>query len=89
MRRLIVGIGEVSDITGVPQWQIRYWEKKGFISSVDGGDGTTRRYNFLNIKKIMLIKELLSDGFTLAAAAKKVDTRIKTLDDAFGKLSGK
>ena len=73
---------------GVPQRQIRYWEEKGFISSVDGGEGVTRRYNFLNIKKIMLIKELLEDGFTLAAAAKKVDIRIKTLDDAFRKLSG-
>src|SRR5208337_2372288 len=88
VRKLIVGIGEVSEITGVPQRQIRYWEEKGFISSVDGGEGAIRRYNFLNIKKIMLIKELLEDGFTLAAAAKKVDTRIKTLDDAFRKLSG-
>jgi DNA-binding transcriptional MerR regulator len=87
VRKLIVGIGEVSDITGVPQRQIRYWEEKGFISSVDGGEGATRRYNFLNIKKIMLIKELLDDGFTLAAAAKKVDTRIKTLDDVFSKLA--
>lgn len=89
VRKLIVGIGEVSDITGVPQRQIRYWEEKGFISSLDGGEGTTRRYNFLNIKKIILIKELLDDGFTLAAAAKKVDTRIKTLDDAFSKLAGR
>ena len=87
--RLVVGIGEVSDITGVPQRQIRYWEEKGFISSVDGSEGSTRRYNFLNIKKILLIKELLDDGFTLAAAGKKVDTRIKTLDDAFRKLSGR
>ncbi|MGB7787656.1 MerR family transcriptional regulator [Methanoregula sp.] len=89
VRKLIVGIGEVSEITGVPQRQIRYWEEKGFIASVDSGEGTIRRYNFLNIKKIMLIKELLDDGFTLAAAAKKVDARIKTLDDAFRKLSGR
>ena len=87
--RLVVGIGEVSDITGVPQRQIRYWEEKGFISSVESSEGSTRRYNFLNIKKILLIKELLDDGFTLAAAAKKVDARIKTLDDAFRKLSGR
>jgi DNA-binding transcriptional MerR regulator len=89
VRKLIVGIGEVSEITGVPQRQIRYWEEKGFISSVGGEDGSTRRYDFLNIKKIMLIKELLDDGFTLAAAAKKVETRINTLDDVFRKLSGR
>jgi MerR family transcriptional regulator, global nitrogen regulator len=89
MQKLIVAIGEVSEITGVPQRQIRYWEEKGFISSIGGEEGTTRRYDFRNIKKIMLIKELLDDGFTLAAAAKKVETRIKTLDDVFRKLSGK
>jgi len=89
VRKLIVGIGEVAEITGVPQRQIRYWEEKGFIFSVEGEEGSTRRYDFLNIKKIMLIKELLDDGFTLAAAAKKVETRIKTLDDVFWRLAGK
>lgn len=87
IHRLVVGIGEVAEITGVPQRQIRYWEEKGYIQSVSGTGGTTRRYDFLTIKKVILIKELLDDGYTLAAAATKVDARVKTLTDAFRKLS--
>ena len=89
LSKLIVGIGEVSDITGVPQRQIRYWEEKGFLCSSNEGDGTTRKYDYLNIKKVLLIKELLDDGFTLDAAAKKVEERMSTISDAFLKLSNR
>lgn len=87
--KLIVGIGEVADITGVPQRQIRYWEDKGIVASCNEGEGTTRKYDYLNIKKILLIKELLDDGFTLDSAAKKVDDRLKTVNEAFKKLTRK
>lgn len=87
LSKLVVGIGEVSDITGVPQRQIRYWEEKGIIVSAKEGEGTTRKYDYVNIKKILLIKELMDDGFTLDAAAKKVGVRMKTLNDAFAKLA--
>jgi MerR family transcriptional regulator, global nitrogen regulator len=79
----MVGIGEVTDVTGVPQRQIRYWEEKGYIQSVGGTRGTIRRYNFLTIKKVILIKELLDDGYTLGVVAKKVEVCIQTLGDAF------
>jgi len=32
--KLIVGIGEVSQITGIPTRQIRYWEDKKIIVSL-------------------------------------------------------
>lgn len=86
--RLVVGIGEVANITGVPQRQIRYWEEKGMIQSVKEGEGTTRRYDYLNIKKILLIKELIDDGFTLDAAGKKVEERMRKLNEAFARLAG-
>ncbi|WP_047152879.1 MerR family transcriptional regulator [Aneurinibacillus tyrosinisolvens] len=87
LSKLVVGIGEVSNITGVPQRQIRYWEEKGIIQPVKEGEGTTRKYDYLNIKKILLIKELLEDGFTLDAAAKKVQERMKSINEVFKKLS--
>lgn len=87
LKRLIVGIGEVAEITGVPQRQIRYWEEKGFIHSVKDGEGSIRRFNYLSIKKIILIKELLDDGFTLDAAAKKVESRINKINEAFLKVA--
>jgi DNA-binding transcriptional MerR regulator len=83
--KLIVGIGEVSDITGIPQRQIRYWESKGYISSLKG-KVTTRRYDYITIKRMLLIKEMLDEGFTLESSVKKVDTRVKMVDEAFKKL---
>lgn len=71
LSKLVVGIGEVSEISGVPTRQIRYWEEKGIIHSSKETEGTTRKYDYLNVKKVLLIKELLDDGYTLDAAAKK------------------
>lgn len=31
LKKLVVGIGEVSEITGIPTCKIRYWEEKGSI----------------------------------------------------------
>ncbi|GKU76420.1 MerR family transcriptional regulator [Paenibacillus sp. L3-i20] len=85
--KLVVGIGEVAEITTVPTRQIRYWEEKGIISSTKEAEGTTRKYDYLNVKKILLIKELLDDGYTLDAAAKKVEDRMKIINEAFAKLA--
>lgn len=87
LSKLVVGIGQVADITEVPQRQIRYWEEKGIIQSFKEGEGTTRKYDYLNIKKILLIKELLDDGYTLDAAAKKVEERMININDVFKKLA--
>lgn len=87
LKKLVVGIGEVSEITGVPQRQIRYWEEKGIIQSLKDGEGSTRKYDYLNIKKIILVKELIDDGYTLDAAARKVKERIQTIDEAFQMLA--
>ncbi|KIL41754.1 transcriptional regulator [Gordoniibacillus kamchatkensis] len=87
LKKLVVGIGEVSEITGVPQRQIRYWEEKGIIRAVKEGEGTTRKYDYLSIKKILLVKELLDDGYTLDAAAKKVEDRMRTVTEVFKKLA--
>lgn len=87
LKKLVVGIGEVSDITGVPTRKIRYWEEKEIIESEKEGEGSTRRYNYLNIKKILLIQELLEEGFTLDSAAKKVKDRMKNISEVFLKLA--
>lgn len=84
--KLIVGIGEVSAISGVPTRQIRYWEEKGIIQSVNEEEGKNRRYNYVNIKKILLIKELLDDGFSLDGARRKVEQRINMIEQSILKL---
>jgi DNA-binding transcriptional MerR regulator len=83
--KLIIGIGEVSEITKVPTRQIRYWEDKGYISSLSA-EGKNRRYNYLNIKKILLIKELIDEGYTLEASVIKVENRIKMVNEALNKF---
>lgn len=84
--KLIVGIGEVSRITGIDIRKLRYWEQKELISSLPAEDGQTRRFDYKNIKKILLIKELLNEGYTLEAAHNKVEARITMLQNAFGEL---
>ena len=75
LKKLVVGIGEVSQITGIPTRQIRYWEEKN------------RRYDYLNIKKILLIKELLDEGYTLDASAEKVKKRMEMIEEMLTKMS--
>ncbi len=84
--KLLVTIGDVAEVTGIPQRKLRYWEDKGIIQSSCQKDGTTRKFDYLNIKKILLIKELIDEGFTLEASAKKVEERIENLQVAFNKL---
>lgn len=89
LQKLIVAIGEVSEITKVPTRKIRYWEEKGIIQSEKEGEGTTRKYNYINIKKILLIQELIEEGYTLDTAAKKVEKRMGNINEVFQKLASK
>lgn len=84
--KLIVGIGEVSQITNLPTRQIRYWEEKGIIKSLTEAEGKNRRYDYENIKKILLIKELIDEGYTLDAAASKIQNRMNTIEETLKKL---
>lgn len=87
--KLIVGIGEVSQITNIPTRQIRYWEDKGIIKSLTEEEGKNRRYNYENIKRMLLIKELLDEGYTLDAAAKKIQIRMSMIEETLQKLKGR
>ncbi len=84
--KLVVGIGEVSQITGIPTRQIRYWEEKKIISSLTEEEGKNRRYDYKNIKKMLLIKELLDEGYTLDASAEKIKNRMAMIEDTLNKL---
>ncbi len=86
--KLIVGIGEVSQITNIPCRQIRYWEEKGIIKSLTEEEGKNRRYNYVNIKKMLLIKLYMDEGYTLDAAAQKVEQRTQFFEETFKKFSG-
>lgn len=84
--KLVVGIGEVAQITGIPTRQIRYWEEKNIIQSLTEEEGKNRRYNYENIKKMLLIKELMEEGYTLDASAEKVKKRMEMIEETLNKL---
>jgi len=84
--KLVVGIGEVAQITGIPTRQIRYWEEKGIIESLTEEEGKNRRYNYENIKKMLLIKELIDEGYTLDASAEKVKKHMEMIEQTLSKL---
>lgn len=85
--KLVVGIGEVAQITSIPTRQIRYWEEKGIIESLTEEEGKNRRYNYENIKKMLLIKELMEEGYTLDASAEKVKKRMEMIEETLNKLN--
>lgn len=87
--KLVVGIGEVSQITGIPTRQIRYWEEKGIITSLTEKEGKNRRYDYKNIKKMLLVKELLDEGYTLDASAEKVKKRLEMVEETLNKFQRK
>ena len=89
LNKLVVGIGEVSQITGIPTRQIRYWEDKGIITRMTEEEGKNRRYNYENIKKILLIKELMDECYTLDASAEKVKKRMEMIEQTLNKLKKK
>ncbi|MFP1778101.1 MerR family transcriptional regulator [Lonsdalea quercina] len=78
LSKVIVGIREVSDMTGIPVRKLRYWEDKGIIKSVDPM-ATSRQFTLIDIKKIVLINELIEDGYTLDGAANKVEKRLSKI----------
>lgn len=84
--KLIVGIGEVAQITGIPTRQIRYWEEKGIILSLTEKEGKNRRYDYKNIKKMLLIKELMDEGYRLDASAEKINKRMELIEGALHQL---
>mgnify|MGYP000176139077 FL=1 len=84
--KLRLCIGEVADITEINQRKLRYWEEKGIITSSTTKCGGNKLFDYVNIKKITLIKEYLEEGFTLQASVKKADERLISTLEVFDKL---
>jgi DNA-binding transcriptional MerR regulator len=66
-------IGEVSKLTGVKPYVLRYWESEFKIISPRKSNGKQRVYTREEVDTILVIKNLLyKDGFTLEGAKKKI-----------------
>ncbi|MDU5334072.1 MerR family transcriptional regulator [Enterococcus sp.] len=78
---LLVGISELSKVTGVSPRQIRYWEQKGYIESTGEKSGN-RKFKLPMVIKVEIIKHFLDEGYTLIAAVDKACERQENIHQA-------
>lgn len=75
---ILIGISELSKMTNVSPRQLRYWESKGYIESVDEKHSqTARKYRLFTVFKVQLIKKYLDNDCTLNQALQKADAKIQ------------
>lgn len=84
--KLRLSIGGVEDITGINQRKLRYWEEKGIIHSLSGKCGANKLFDYVNVKKVLYIKDFIEEGFTLQASVKKADEKLIPVIEVFEKL---
>jgi DNA-binding transcriptional MerR regulator len=70
--RLFYKIGEVSKLTGIPAYILRYWETEFEVLQPKKSRSGQRLYRKKDIETLLQIKQLLyRDGFTIAGAKAK------------------
>lgn len=69
-----LGIGDVENATRISQTKLRYWERKGYISSLQG-KGQNRKFTYSTLMKVYQMKLYLDQGYTLAVAAEKAASK--------------
>lgn len=67
-----IDISEVSKYTGVSTRQLRYWEEKGYINSINHKKGKNRRYTIPTVYIISILKTLIDKGLSVKKAVEKV-----------------
>jgi len=74
--RLFYKISEVSDITGLEAYVLRYWETEFPILRPQKSRGRQRIYQKKDIETILKIKQMLYEkGFTIAGARRVLSAR--------------
>ena len=71
--RMYFKIGEVSEITGIESYVLRYWETEFKELTPEKSKSKQRMYEKKDIENILLIKKLLwQDRFSIEGARKKL-----------------
>jgi len=74
--KLFYRIGEVSRLTGLEPYVLRYWETEFPQIKPDKGNSKQRLYSKKDLDTILQIKHLLyKEGFTISGARKKLNSR--------------
>ncbi len=74
IKRLYYSIGEVSKLTGIEPYVLRYWEKEFEQLKPAKNRAGNRAYTNRDIKIILMIKRLLyEEGYTIAGAKRVLE----------------
>ncbi len=77
-KKLFYKIGEVSELTQVPTYVLRFWESEFKFLKPGKGPGRRRTYVDRDIETVRAIKRLLYDeGYTLEGVRKKWGRKVK------------
>ena len=86
--KLYFKIGEVSDLTGVKPYVLRYWESEFNIVKPSKTRSNQRLYRRKEVELILEIKKLLyEDKFTIAGAKKVLQEKTKSKSDGQLKMN--
>ena len=69
--KLRISMSELSQVANVSPSQIRYWERKGYITSEQDQQNKNHKYTLTTLVQVTGIKYFLDEGFTLPVAVKK------------------
>jgi len=79
--KLFFKIGEVSELAGVEQHVLRYWEEEFDVLNPQKNRSGQRLYQKKDIEQILEIKKLLySERFTIAGAKRRLQQRKKNVN---------
>ena len=81
IKKLYYSIGDVSQMTGLKQYVLRYWETEFSLLNPEKNKAGNRRYRKEDIKVVRHIKELLYDKkFTIRGAKQYLKDYYKNQD---------
>jgi DNA-binding transcriptional MerR regulator len=76
LNKLFYRIGEVSRLTGLEAYVLRYWETEYPQLKPQKGKSGQRLYKKEDVEHVLRIKQMLySEGYTIAGARKKLSSK--------------
>lgn len=73
---MVYSIGEVSVLTGIKPFVLRFWESQFPVLSPERGQTGRRIYRPRDVEIVLQIKQLLyAEGYTIAGARKKLEEK--------------
>jgi DNA-binding transcriptional MerR regulator len=79
--------GKAAEFCDISRRQLCYWTDKGIVETIEGDaddiseEGSRRVYDFLALRKVLLIKQLLEQGRGLKRATREMESHLQQWQD--------